>query len=122
MTTTDSTPHRTRQVGDHQNVSHTDHDFGHLDAKWRTIGARVTTWEQDMEAVTEEEATAWRWGWYAVAPGHWYIFCPHATRNGATYGALQSTQWFTTAAERDRAIAKYLKGAAKRAEKIGSKA
>ena len=93
--------------------------FGVKDAKGREIGAKIRTFEEVFSfgpGVAQYPGSD-----YAhtcnIAPGLYYGFYPHATRNGKPYGAGQPVQRFATTAERDAAIAKYLAGARKRAEK-----
>lgn len=85
-------------------------DFGIQDARKRTIGAMLITWEADF---IESEPPAFTW--YTLEPGHYYALRVHATRNGKSYGATQSNQYFKTAAERSTAIDKYLASAQQRA-------
>ena len=91
-----------------QNIVRTAHDFGHLDRRWRTIGSIVETWEAEpLDADPQGRA---------------FFFCPQATRNGTRYGPIQPIQQFATEADRAQAIATYLRGAEKRAVKIGCSA
>lgn len=85
-------------------------DFEVVDSKGRMIGSRITTWECDFVECPDGS------GWYSnIAPGHYYQYEPHATRDGVTYGAMQGSKMFTTEAERAQAIARYLLGARRRA-------
>lgn len=86
------------------------HDFGTVDAKGRTVGARVTA------AVVTYEATGDRWGYRDVEPGKRYrVVRVQATRDGADFGASQREQRFETDEAAAAYVAKYLAGARKRA-------
>jgi len=90
--------------------------FGVADYKGREIGGMVDTFEFDFTPMSAaEEATEASWD---QAPGHYFGFRPHATRNGQRFGALQRKQLFLTAGARDAAVEKYFRNARKRAEKI----
>lgn len=91
--------------------------FGIADEKGRMIGAIIETWEVDF--VPSDDPMR---GYSTVEPGRYLAFEPHATRNGNHYGAGQRSQLFKTVAERDAAIAKYLNGARKRAQKNSASA
>lgn len=98
-----------------RNTIETATDFGVHDSKCRTIGATVKTYEVTFEALPEGV-----YG-YSKPPGDYYGWIPSATRNGQHYGASQSSRLCKTSAERDAAISKYLKDAAKRALKLAVK-
>ncbi len=93
--------------------------FGVCDSRGREIGAQVKLVEATFTEATTEELTS-RWT-YDTAPGTYFQFDPHATRDGVRFGAIPQAKGrgenFTTAAERDAAIVKYLAGARKRAAK-----
>jgi hypothetical protein len=84
--------------------------FGVFDRFGREIGARAYT----FEATFTPNGTR---GGYRHPAGLFFMFHPCATRGGEPYGAIQSSSSFTTAEERDAAVAKYFKDARKRAEK-----
>lgn len=91
-------------------------ETGYNDAQGRRIGTRVYL---SVEIWEETAAETKVYGWaYATAPGVYYVMCPHATRNGQTYGAGQPFKAFTSADERTRAVTKYLAGFARRASKV----
>lgn len=96
------------------NIGSNGEDFQVVDAKGRKIGAMVTTFEIDYVEIQEDSQSFWR-----QAPGHYFVMCPQATRDGKPYGACQRDQLFTTEAERNAARAKYFAGARKRAAKLG---
>ncbi len=102
MTTTLTSPEDTR--------SHQDRDFGMIDAKGRRVGATVYI---ATHIYTPSDNN---WG-HAVDPGTYYAFRPTATRDGASFGAVQASRLFTTTEERDAAIADYFAKAEKRARK-----
>lgn len=87
------------------------HDFGTTDKRGRKVGAAIFTTEFDF--VEDPEAN----GGYLMAAGHYYAFVPSATRDGNSYGATQRWTSYATVEDRDAAIATYLKGARKRAER-----
>lgn len=89
------------------------HDFFLSDAKGRRIGARI--W---LAVATSVEIADDSRGWSNLPPGVYFAWCPHATRNGNTYGATQEYRYCKTEDERAQAIAKYLADARKRAAKI----
>lgn len=97
--------------------SHSTHDFGAVDKKGRKIGSRIYYIEHTNTEVDETEAHG---RICEVANlGLWYTVEYRATRDGLQYGSRNGAS-FRTAEERDAAKAKYLKGAAKRAPKIGA--
>jgi hypothetical protein len=49
-----------------------------------------------------------------MAPGVYYAFQPHSTRDEATYGASQQYRYFKSLEEREKAIVKYIKDKCKR--------
>jgi hypothetical protein len=75
------------------------HDFGILDDRGRKIGCWVRTYEEEH-------------GTELV-----FLYRTGATRDGKGYGPIIYPNRFPTAAERDAGVAKYLKGALKRAVK-----
>lgn len=99
-------------------------DFGVVDERGRRMGALIDFYEFDLVEVEEAEREARTRssdvnlrcrGYFNAEPGHYFAYCPHATRNGRRFGALQATPWFKTEAEREAAVAKYLNGAQRRA-------
>lgn len=84
-------------------------DFEIRDAKGRSIGAQVATWNATMEARDHGRST--------LPPGPAFGLNTMATRRGIPYGASQPSQWFATEEERAAALAAYLDGARKRAAK-----
>lgn len=92
----------------------TTHDFNATDRQGRRIGALVDTFETDF--VERYEGAN---GGYTHPAGHVFGFTPHATRGGVTWGPVQSSRFYGTAAERDTVVAKYIRDAAKRASKKG---
>jgi len=101
-----------RQVSEVQ-TQHVSFDV--VDEKGRIVGAFIET---SVVTYTLFDGTEgpYRGGW-RHAPGVFFGFEPHATRNGKNYGASQSLSVFDTAEARDAAIAKYLKTAKARAAK-----
>lgn len=91
----------------HEHIS-----FGLKDSKGREIGALITR----AIATFSENEPGKTWG-YTKPAGTYLTFCPHATRNGKTYGACQHERYFDTEAEREDAISAYLANARKRAAK-----
>lgn len=97
----------------------TEHDFGVTDARGRKIGALV---HRFMTEYVEREG-----GWAAncmgsTRPAGMYITLQtQASRDGVPYGAWQDARYFTTEAEREAAVAKYLKDAQARALKNAKK-
>ena len=77
-------------------------DFGIKDPWGRAIGASVTTWEDEG----------------AAQP---FALVVQATRDGAKYGSWNRPRYFTTWDERTKAIAKYIRGAARNAEKVAAR-
>ena len=92
------------------NYSFEHFDFNMQDKRGREIGAKIMVW--DAEFVPAE-----KWG-CMMPEGKYLAFEPHATRNGANYGACQRTQYFATEGERAVAINTYLAKAMARAAKI----
>jgi len=89
--------------------------FDVRDTKGRVIGAGITTFAQEF---TDLPADPQPTSWSTVPAGFYFCFTPQATRNGLPYGASQNRRRFSTAAERDQAVAEYLADARKRAAKI----
>lgn len=90
--------------------------FGINDKYGRPIGAYIYRWTIKFTPAPEG-ATYWT---NVEALGMKYAFSPQATRNGKNYGALQADRYFETKAERDAAIARYLKNARQRAGKLAA--
>lgn len=93
------------------------HDFGVVDERGRKLGARVAFSEVEL---VEVEAGADRWACrtYSKPAGYYFLARMQATRDGSLFGATQLDNWYTTEAERDAAVAKYLKQARSRALKL----
>lgn len=75
--------------------------FGVKDKKGREVGARAI-----LRELTRADSGERVYGYVA-----------DAQRAGKSFGAMTVPQWFATAAERDAAVVKYLKGAKARAIK-----
>lgn len=88
-----------------KNLDRAFHDFAEVDAWGRAVGAIVLTWEDEAER-------------FAAYP---FGLRVQATRKGVSYGPAQAARYFATVGERDKAVAKYLKGAAKNAVKIAAR-
>ena len=90
------------------------------DNKGRLIGAQITRLEADfVEPNKDLDQADWR-NRYPTSydfRGHYFGFHAMAARAGKTYGAAQNPRWFPTAEARDQAIADYIAGAQKRANK-----
>jgi len=93
-------------------ATHSARDFGCVDSKGRTIGARVAVFEFDFV-----EAAPGGSYWNYARVGHVFAFVPQALRAGKDFGAYAGERWFDTAEARDAAIEKYFADAAKRAAK-----
>jgi hypothetical protein len=94
----------------------TDTDFGLIDNRGRAVGARVYTMTTSYTALPDGCGT------YCTRPESdigqvFYALRTDALRGGSTFGPGGNLQEFRTEAEREKAIAKYLKGAAARARK-----
>lgn len=113
--TTDSTIVKCYK-SDWQNEASQQHEFEAWDQTKthgsRRIGAKIWTFEIEFTPAPADD----RRGWHNRVPGRYFGLLVSATRNGEPYGASQSERYFKTDGERDKAIAKYLKGARKRAE------
>lgn len=99
-------------------------DFGVVDKKGRKLGATCFTGTLVRRGVfltAEQKANRYGGRGYVCDPAllgklvYWYR--PNATRNGVGFGASQQEKEFSTAAERDAAVAKYWKGAERTARK-----
>lgn len=84
-------------------------DFGVVDYKNRKIGAIISYGEAEFVPVTDDSGCGYR-----MEAGHYFTYCPHNTRNGQSYGSCNPTKYYKTEAERDAAVAQYLKAAVKR--------
>lgn len=90
------------------------YSFDVKDRLGREIGAAVWLYHIEYREVPEDTLS----GYYdRIAPGAYYAFVPHATRNGKCYGASRQEQRHATEAGRRLAIEKYIAGAQKRAQK-----
>lgn len=92
--------------------------YGVKDSKGRVVGASVQTFAVTLRDATPEDIETRARSTYRVPAGTYYIYTPHALRDGRSFGALQGYRWFTTEAERDAAVAKYFRDAEKRASKV----
>jgi hypothetical protein len=95
--------------------------FGCYDEKGREIGALITTCVHEFAPLTEEDLAGTYYSFYRKAPGRYFAFRPHATRNASTYGACQGWHYSSSEEERAAVIAKYLADARKRAERKAHK-
>lgn len=86
-------------------------DFGVVDDKGRMIGYQIKLFDVEYVAFVEGDNYAYC---NSHQPGKYFAFYPHATRNGNTYGACQQKQEYSTKAEREEAIKKYIDSARKR--------
>ena len=101
----------------HENFSTEAIDFGAKDGRGRAMGTTITTFEETFDLEYDVQAGS-HGAPEGVVPGRrYFVFYPHATRDGKRFGASQCTTWYSDKAVRDRAIAKYLDGARKRAAK-----
>lgn len=85
-------------------------NFGVVDGRGREIGASVGRFEFTLIACGESEGAR-----YPVAPGFYFAWRSHSTRDGVPYGATGRERRATSEAEREAQIAAYLKGARYRA-------
>jgi len=99
-----------------------DFDFGLSDKKGRAIGARIYLSTMVTRPVSEENAKGWGAQIHKLPAGTYYMLLTSAMRGGETFGAYTGNRAFKTIEERTAAIAKYLKGAKKRAEKEAARA
>jgi hypothetical protein len=93
-------------------------DFGVRDSKGRAIGGLVQRYTVETRLRTDADGDYGIVYMLDAQPGTFYCYKPHATRDGKSFGAIQPSVWFATAAERDAAVEKYFAGAAKRAPKV----
>jgi hypothetical protein len=97
-----------------------DHRFdGAADKRGRGIGARIRRLAVQVRIGDAQH----RWDperRQYLAPGAWYAWMGEATREGKQFGALQPWHYCATYAEREAAIAAYLKGARARALKTAA--
>lgn len=114
-----------RAVPDYETASKAFHSFNAKDAKGRTIGSIIIIYE--CEVVEVENGYNWksgatlRDGTPVEAGMTVYRLYRQASRNGHSYGATQSSEYYATReAAEDRAKV-YLAQAAKRAIKISQK-
>ena len=94
--------------------------FEQSDEKGRVIGARVQLWICEEREYTGESEWGWAYG-DSSELGSYFVMMGNATRNGKDYGASGPRRMFRTEAEREAAIAEYLKGARARARKHRSR-
>jgi hypothetical protein len=88
------------------------HSFEVKDDKGREVGTKVITYM--VEFVEDKDPM---YGFYKVPPGNYFCLRVQACRGGKDFGAFQQEKRFKTVAERDAAIAKYLREARNRALK-----
>lgn len=89
------------------------HTFECRDEKGRTMGAEIKIGTADFVPAEDYRSQQ--------AEGSYLWMRPGGTRNGCGFGPTQPRQYFKAEAERDAAIAIYLSGARKRAEKRGAR-
>lgn len=94
--------------------------YGVHDAKGRQIGGLVHLGTLTLTEATPENTPPLRHV-FDGEPGVSLFMRPHATRDGAPYGAIQRHQFFNTEPERAAAIAAYFRDARKRAAKRAGK-
>jgi|688.fasta_scaffold157935_1 hypothetical protein len=99
-----------------------DVDFGVSDKRGRAIGAQVSYQELTISEADVVDGSTDHYTSPVERLGHWFVMHTTALRGGKPFGASFNRQSFRTAAERDAAKDKYLKGAAKRALKEAAKA
>lgn len=98
-----------------------DVDFCANDKKGRALGTRIYLGVavhvpyEDRPTDASQYATGYR-----IAAGTHFTLCVHTMRNGQTFGASQSRQYFATSEEREAAVNKYLAAARKRAAKLAA--
>lgn len=93
--------------------------FGVRDTKGRVIGGRVVLFEADRAVVEQQLYVGCKQGEVKPA-GRVYGYRPNATRDGEWFGAIQGTQWFDSAEQRDAAVVRYFANAEKRAKKAAA--
>lgn len=110
-----------------------DHDLDAGDRLGRRIGARVcrftstlNVWHDSATGEPAPRGADWHTprpaGGFEPRPGTVWCYEPHALRNGKVYGASQPTSMFDSEADREAAVARYLRDARKRAAKAQAKA
>jgi len=103
-------------------------DFPYIDSRGRQIGAKIRREKLVISEVSPSEASSrsvksvelgYSWGRMVnrKSLGVWYVFYPHATRNGVLYGPGSGYRYFRTEKAREDAVAEYLADAEKRASK-----
>lgn len=88
------------------------HPYACRDSKNREIGSLVKIGE--VEVYERERQDKWECG-YSYKPGRYFTAWVQAARDGKSYGASQSGEWFTTEAERDAYVERRLAAGRKRA-------
>lgn len=76
-------------------------NFDAFDTKGRNIGIRVTVYEAEFE---EKEVVTGTF--YRLSPGKKFVAYCMTTRDGVTFGATQSPNFFDTREQRDTYVAK----------------
>lgn len=90
-------------------------DFGVADRLGRAIGISVCASEFDYVAFVEDPANRYTSCYSAEELGRFFRYSTQSQRNGKPHQASHSSPLFKTAAERDKAMAKAVDGARKRA-------
>ena len=88
------------------------HGWGFYDNKGRELGLNVTTYEADYAPQDDGK----HWG-FVFEPGHYFVACCQASRDGKNYGAGQDSKHFKTREERDLYICRRLADSIKQAQK-----
>lgn len=109
---TNLTPCKSRRF-DVRQAEH--YNFGIADKRGRQIGAVVYCFTLKVMKTDERGYDV---QWYCDDQiGTQYVVRFHATRDGVSYGAGHPDKWFSTEAEREDGIRKYLEAAKTRAVK-----
>ena len=112
-------------IPDYETATKAFHSFGVKDAKGRAIGSLIIIYE--CEVVETENGYRWKAG-QALRDGTpvtagmtVYRLYRQATRNGHSYGATQTSEYYGTREAAEARAKVYLAHAAKRAIKISQK-
>lgn len=99
-------------------VSRTDKTHGSVNFAARDRFGRIIGANWNCATVTFAPALAGARSWSSLVkqPGTYFSLWTTALRDGGSYGASQRERIFTTEAERDAAVRKYIADARKRAE------
>lgn len=87
--------------------------YGINDDKGREVGIRAVAFEATFTENPAEDGDI-RW---TMVPGHYFAAYVRTLRGGEKFGAVQSNNYFATAAERDAYIAKRIADGRKQAIK-----